>query len=189
MVAAAAAIGLVRCQMSAKLWLFGQKKKKILDASFASQLHKFIQRITIRTAEVSNANDELRRSRRGRRHDLVDALFLVDQVARFVHQIHQFVQPEGPVVEDLRGGLLRREVDDAGRSVRLDGERTGVDHPRQVLLALGLAQVQQFGHALQVNARVVVGDDAHVVLDQAVLQLGPALFAVRRLLVEDVEGV
>uniref|UniRef100_A0A182KJ46 Uncharacterized protein n=1 Tax=Anopheles christyi TaxID=43041 RepID=A0A182KJ46_9DIPT len=80
-------------------------------------------------------------------------------------------------------------MDNARRSVRFHFERTGIDHPRKVLLAFTLAQIQQLSHTLQIDACVVVGYDSHVMLDQPVLQLRPTLFAVAGLLVEDVERV
>lgn len=92
----------------------------------------------------------------------VDALLLVDQVARLVDEAHQLVDALRPIVQHIRRSLLRLKVNDAGRPIDLDRDRAVVDQLGQVLFGLAVRQTEQLAHALDVDARVVVWDDADI---------------------------
>lgn len=86
----------------------------------------------------------------------VDALLLVDQMTRLVDETHQLVDALRPVVQHIGRSLLRLKVNNAGRSIDLDGDRAVVDQLGQILFGLAVRQTEQFAHALDVDARVVV---------------------------------
>lgn len=69
------------------------------------------------------------------------------------------------------------ESDDSGESIDLAIDGLVGDQIGEELLGLGLGEVEKSGHSLRVDARVVLGHDSHVVLDNACLEVRPAFGA------------
>ena len=92
-----------------------------------------------------------------------------------LEQAEQALHVEAPLVEDVVGVAGLREADDAGWPVDLGKHRLGRHQLADVLLRLVLGQVEQLGEAAHLDARVVLGDDADVVLDDALAQVLPPL--------------
>eukprot|EP00047_Mylnosiga_fluctuans_P002921 m.226584 g.226584 ORF g.226584 m.226584 type:complete len:360 (-) comp11444_c0_seq1:247-1326(-) len=98
-------------------------------------------------------------------------VFLANHVRGLVHKLHQRVCVRNPVVKDLGGVLRRAERDEAGGPVDLRKDGLAVDQRRQHILALLLAELEQFAHALRGDAREKLCHDAHIVLGHALLQV------------------
>lgn len=80
-------------------------------------------------------------------HQLVEALFLLDEMCGFVDTGHQLVQSGCPIVENLFLILLLGEVNDAGWSVDLHFQSSTVDELSEKLFGFRFIEVQQFCHA------------------------------------------
>ena len=111
-------------------------------------------------------------------HVLVNHLLLVDKMRRLLDLLHQLRDVVAPLVEHVVGLLALEEGHDALQPVDLGLDGALDDHGVEEVLALVLREGEQVGHPLQVDLGVVGGDDADVVLDDAVLEVDPALLAV-----------
>jgi hypothetical protein len=99
-------------------------------------------------------------------HQLIETLLLLDEVSCFVDARHEFVELCRPIVQHLRLALLLCEVDDARRPVDLHLQRTIVDELGEEFFGFEFIEVEEFRHALDADACVVVGDDADVLLGE-----------------------
>ncbi len=102
-------------------------------------------------------------------------LLLGDEVVDALEQAEQALHVEAPLVEDVVGVARLGEADDARGAVDLGEDRLGRHQLADVLLGFVLGQVEQLRQAAHLDARVVLGDDAHVVLDDALAQVLPPL--------------
>jgi len=80
-----------------------------------------------------------------------------------------------PLIQDIIRISGLREADDAGRSVDLGVDRLGGDELADVLLRLILGQVEKLRETLHLDARVVLGHHADVVLNDTFPQVLPPL--------------
>lgn len=114
----------------------------------------------------------------------------VDQVVRFGDKIHERRNAVGPAVEDCVDivGPRRLEVHDSVQAVHLGRDRLVGHEVRQELFSILDGQVEQVGHPLERDARVILGHYADVVLDDAVLQYLPVLPALLRVAIEHDRG-
>ena len=88
--------------------------------------------------------------------------FLVDQVSGLVDGAHEQRQIIAPVVEHFIRILLLLEGHNARESIHLAADRLVYDQRRQKLLGLLVVQVEQVGHALCVNASVILCHHSHI---------------------------
>lgn len=102
-------------------------------------------------------------------------LLLGDEVIDTLEEAEQALHVGGPLVQDIVdvAGLGKRH--DAGGAVDARVHRLGAHQLADVLLRLVLRQVEELRQPPHADARVVLGDDAHVVLDHALAQVLPPL--------------
>ena len=118
-------------------------------------------------------------------------LLLSDQMVHTLQEAEQALHVPAPLVEDIVRVARLGEGDDAGWPVDL-----GVDGLRRhqladVLLCLVLCQIQKLGQARDLDASVVLCDDADVVLNDTLAQVLPPLvclvvFRLTLLCIEDI---
>jgi hypothetical protein len=75
---------------------------------------------------------------------------------------HQFVQSTRPVIENLRLTLLLCEINDSGWTIDFNFKRCVVDQLCEHFLGSEFIEIQEFSHSDDINAGVVIGDDADV---------------------------
>lgn len=80
-----------------------------------------------------------------------------------------------PLVQDIIGIPGLREADNLGRPVDLGVDRLGCDELTNVLLRLILVEIEQLGESTHLNAGVVFGNNADVVLNDPFSQILPPL--------------
>lgn len=109
-----------------------------------------------------------------------------------LQQIEQTAHVAAPLVEHVVRVARLGEVDDPRRTVDLGVYRLGRHQVADVPLRLVLVQVQELRQAPEFDPCVVLGHHAHVVLDDPLAQVLPALERVRigriQLRVEDVRA-
>lgn len=118
-------------------------------------------------------------------------LLFGDEVIDSLQQSQQALHVAAPFVQDVIGVSGLGKAHDASRSVNLGVDRLGRDQLAYVLFRLILCQVEQLGEALHLDARVVLGNDADVVLDDTLPEILPSLVGllIRRLAGLGVEDI
>lgn len=84
-----------------------------------------------------------------------------------------------PLVEDVVCVSGFRKVDNPGGAVNLGIDHFLGDELREVALCLIFVQVKEDLEAVHADACVVLCDDAHIVLDDALAKICPALFTLQ----------
>lgn len=78
---------------------------------------------------------------------LMDHLFLVDEMRCLVDEGHEGAEVVGPLVEDLVGILSGGELHDAVETIHFGENRLLTHQIRQKFFGFGLLQIQQLGHS------------------------------------------
>ncbi|KAI7052585.1 PCI-domain-containing protein [Hortaea werneckii] len=104
-------------------------------------------------------------------------LLLGNQVIDPLQQTQEGFHVARPLVQNLVCIAFLLETDDAGGAVDARVDRLGGDEVGDVLLRLRGGEVEELRQARKGDARVVFGDDADVVLDDALAEVEPALVA------------
>ena len=120
-------------------------------------------------------------------------LLLRDQVVDPLEQTKQAPHVSAPLVQNIVRIARLGKVDNLCRAVDLGVDGLGRDEVADVLLRLVLVQVKKFPKTRDLNARVVLGHHAHIVLNDSLAQVLPSLMrlgiaGLAELLIKDVGG-
>lgn len=83
-------------------------------------------------------------------------------MTRFIDQVHEFRYIECPIVENVTWRFLCGEMNDARWTIDFHRQRIVIGQLRQVFLGLFGWQFQQFTQTIQIDAGVIVGNDANI---------------------------
>ena len=111
--------------------------------------------------------------------DISHHFLLCDEMVYSFEQGEQALHISAPLVEDVVCVSRFGKVDDSGGAVNLGVDHFLGDELREVALCFVLIQVKEDLEAVHADARVVLCDDAHVMLDDALAEICPALFTLR----------
>lgn len=101
-------------------------------------------------------------------------LLLGDQVIDSLQQAQEALHAPAPLVQHLVGVARLGETDHFGGPVDLGVDGFGGDELADVGFRFVFVQVEQLRQAAHLDARVVLGDDPDVVLDDALAEILPA---------------
>lgn len=102
-------------------------------------------------------------------------LLFGDEMIDSLQESQQALHVVTPLIQNVISIPRLREADDPCRSVNLGVHSLGGNQLADVLFRLILSQVEQLGEASHLDASVVLGNDADIVLNDSLSEILPSL--------------